>query len=340
MLNRVPEDIDKREGSLVYTALSAAAAQISELSLELDHLSENAYADTATGEYLERVALIFGAERFAATNAVVKVEADAPLELGNTFSGNGYKYKITEECDGYYLAECSEPGTEPNSALGELTADQDIEGLESVRITKIVAQGKDEEDDESLRERLFNRARYPVCAGNLNYYREALKSMSGTGGMKIVPVADGGGTVKIIITDTQYRAPSEEFVNYVQEMTDPIQTSGQGFGIAPIGHRVTIEGAQEVDVEVKLRVKFKSGNSATGHVRRAREIIPILFTKENKTWAQKDRIILRDSFFENYFLNESEDIGDVEVLSINGEENRLILEPNQILGSVTLIDVV
>lgn len=338
MLKRVPEDIDKREGSLIYTCYSAAATQMAMLSIQLEDLYNNAYVDTAEGEYLDRLVSFVGTERLAATKAVVKVEADAQLEIGSAFSGNGYKYVITQICDGYYLAECDTAGTEPNSLIGELTPDEDIEGLGSVSITKIVAEGKDEEDDESLRERFYNRARYPVCAGNLNYYREALKEMSGVGGVKILPAANGGGTVRLIITDTEYRQPSEELISYVQQQIDPIETSGQGFGIAPIGHKVKVEGAQEVDIEVTLRVTLEGGDPATAFVRRARAALPGLFIEENKTWAGKDKIVLRDSFFENYFLQFSDLIDDVEILSINGEENRLILQENQILGEVTVID--
>ncbi len=67
--------------------------------------------------------------------------------------------------------------------------------------------------------------------------------------------------------------------------------------------------------------------------------VPPLLKELNRTWSKSKNIVLRDSFFEDYFLNKgaaARYTEDVEIMSINGEANRLILEENQIIGGFAI----
>ena len=52
MLNRVPEDIDKREGSVIYDALAPAAYFLADQYFQLENFVDLVLPDTALGEYL------------------------------------------------------------------------------------------------------------------------------------------------------------------------------------------------------------------------------------------------------------------------------------------------
>lgn len=54
MLDRVPEGLDKREGSIIYDALAPAAAELAQMYVELEVNNNLFFPDTAEGEYLER----------------------------------------------------------------------------------------------------------------------------------------------------------------------------------------------------------------------------------------------------------------------------------------------
>ena len=43
---------------------------------------------------------------------------------------------------------------------------------------------------------------------------------------------------------SEFKPPTEEFIQQVQTKIDPTQNNGEGLGIAPIGHIVTVEGAK------------------------------------------------------------------------------------------------
>ena len=54
MLNRVPDDIDKREGSVIYDALAPAAYFLADQYFQLGNFVDLVLPDTALGEYLDR----------------------------------------------------------------------------------------------------------------------------------------------------------------------------------------------------------------------------------------------------------------------------------------------
>lgn len=56
MLARVSDELNKREGSLIRTSLSAASWAIEGLYLDLIWVQKQAYGETATTEYLDYIA--------------------------------------------------------------------------------------------------------------------------------------------------------------------------------------------------------------------------------------------------------------------------------------------
>ena len=113
--------------------------------------------------------------------------------------------------------------------------------------TDIIDSGEDIETDDALRERYLEWVTAPEFGGNISDYQVKVKSLTGVGGCKVIPVWDGGGTVKLIITNSTYGVPDESLVDYVQEQVDP--TGDQtGLGIAPIGHVVTVVGAEQASL--------------------------------------------------------------------------------------------
>ncbi|MGI6318487.1 MAG: baseplate J/gp47 family protein [Dethiobacteria bacterium] len=45
----------------------------------------------------------------------------------------------------------------------------------------------------------------------------------------------------------------------VQTAVDPEQNQGQGYGIAPIGHVVTVVGVEEVEINVEPQITLQTG---------------------------------------------------------------------------------
>ena len=74
MLDRIDDSYDKRESSPIYAALAPAALEIANIYAALDDMLDEMYADTASREYLIRLAIIRGLAPHEATYAVVRAE--------------------------------------------------------------------------------------------------------------------------------------------------------------------------------------------------------------------------------------------------------------------------
>lgn len=331
-LNFLPEDMDKREGTLAYILASATAMATREMYDYIENEKKDCFVDTATRGSLQRLCAIAGIERRSKTKALVKIEGGNGLRVGDIVSGEDLSYTIVSVNNEYFTAEANTPGTIGNSYIGEVVCENRSDIEETIKITSIIAMGEDDEDDDRLRKRFIERARCPVCPGNVSYYKELIDTIPGVGGRRIIPAADGAGTVRVVITDPEYNVASDDLVNYVKELLDPKETEGLGYGLVPLGHKVSVESVEKVDVRIVVDITGVTTDAY--YLRLARSKLPLIFKEINKTWDTKSHIVLWDRVIEDCLFELGVD--DVNVVSINGNTNRLILEPNQILGGITL----
>ena len=54
MMARVPNTLDKRQGSIIYNALAPIAVELQNMYINLDVILDETFADTASREYLIR----------------------------------------------------------------------------------------------------------------------------------------------------------------------------------------------------------------------------------------------------------------------------------------------
>ena len=74
-------------------------------------------------------------------------------------------------------------------------------------------------------------------------------AIAGVGSTKVTPLWDGGGTVKLTILNSEFSKASSILIETIQEEIDPTK-DGQGLGIAPIGHIVDVDTAEEITVDI------------------------------------------------------------------------------------------
>ena len=279
-LARVPDTIDKREGSIIYDALAPACYELSEYYMALKRILQDTYAETASGQYLDLRVAEQGISRFQATYAVKKGEftdtSDNPamIPIGSRFSTISdympinyivtevYKDEFDESVPGMYLLRCEELGSKGNSYSGNLIPIDNIPNLKTAILTDLIVPAQDVEEDEDLRIRYFAKINEKAFGGNVAQYKSEIKNIDGVGDVQIYPVWNGGGTVKCSIIDSNYNKLSPEFVSIIQNIIDPENSdgdSGLGLGIAPIGHKVTITTPTEKVIKVEADVVLTSG---------------------------------------------------------------------------------
>lgn len=327
MLDKVPNTIDKREGSIIYDALAPAAMELQLAYIELDVILNETFADTASREYLIKRALERGLQPEAATYAIARGEFNINVPIGSRYSLDDLNYVVTEKIsDGVFRLQCETVGTEGNSHTGSLIPIDYIDGLQTAELTEILIPGEDEEETEVFRQRYLNSFDNQAYGGNIADYKEKTKKIQGVGGVKVYPVWNGGGTVKLVIINSEWQTPTAEMIDTVQTIIDPIPNQGEGIGVAPIGHIVTVEGVNEEAVNIELQLTLQDDWSFEDLRSSIEKVIDAYFLELNQAWEDSSAIIVRTSQIESRLLEIAEII-DAQHTKING------LEENYMLGA-------
>lgn len=265
MLTGVPNSVDKREGSMIQTALGPAAYALEEFYLALNQVQQSAFVQTAVGSSLDLLAAIAGLTRYPATAAVRLGVFSQAVPLGARFSTingadsiNFIVSAATETANEYQLT-AETPGVIGNDYSGNILPITYIAGLQTAQITDVLIPGEDEETDDAFRQRLITALNEKPFGGNVAAYREYIGGLDGVGGVQVYPTWDGGGTVKCSIIGADWEPASEALVETVQNAVDPPPNQGLGLGMAPIGAKVTIVAPTEVTVNVSATLTLATG---------------------------------------------------------------------------------
>ena len=249
MLSRVTDDVDKREGSIIYDALAPCAYELAQVYFSLNNFIDLVSADTAVGEYLDREVQTAGITRKQATYAIRKIETTGIVDIGTRWGIENIYYTITEKItDTTYKAICSETGTIGNIHSGQLENMDNVPNVEAT-LTDVIESGADVESDESLRGRFYTQIQRPATSGNANHYKHWALEVEGVGEAKVFPLANGPGTVKVLILDNNMdidRTLEDKVFKHIES-------------IRPVGANVTVESPiiKEINVKVKIVIDSK-----------------------------------------------------------------------------------
>ncbi|BFH11187.1 baseplate J/gp47 family protein [Bacillus cereus] len=331
MLDRVPDDVDKREGSVIYNACAPAAWELASLYAELDINMNLSFADTGSGEYLSRRTAEMGILRNPATKARRKglffnldnQPLDVPLQ--SRFSINSLNYVTVEKITtGVFVLECETAGSIGNQYFGALLPVDYIDNLARGEIADVIAPGEEAETDEDLRKRYYTEINEQPFGGNVADYRHKINSIPGVGGVKVFPAWKGGGTVKATIIAADWSVPTPELVESVQTIIDPVVNSGKGLGLAPIGHQVTIKAADSKWIWADVTIDLENGVT-TGQVKDAIEdAFRGYFLELRKGWADQDEIVVRVAQIISRLLLIP-GVKDVSKVLLDGKEGNITL---------------
>lgn len=292
-LDRVPNSLDKREGSMIQTALGAGAYSLEEFYLELDQIQRGAYLQTAVGQDLEYLAVLANVQRYPASPAVRLGVFNADVPIGSRFStidgADSVNFITTEKIsDGRFQMTCETPGAIGNRYAGPILPISYIQGLTSAELTDILVAGDDEEDDGSLRQRAINALNEQPFGGNVADYKRVVLAIDGVGGLQVYPTWDGGGTVKLSVLGADWAPASPQLVETVQNTVDPPPNQGLGYGTAPIGARVTVTVPEAVEINISASLAAGSGYTAAQLAAPVRAAVEAYLLAVRQDWDQPD----------------------------------------------------
>ena len=297
MLKAVPSNVDKREGSIIYDALAPAAAELAQLYIDLEIYKEQTYLLTATGENLDNRGADFGMIRDAASKSIRLGEMknineeyiSIPIVSRFSTPDTNITYIAIEEIEvGQYKLQCEQTGTIGDEYSGDLLPIYFIENLVTASISTIIIPGQNDETDEVFRKRIMDRINQPPFGGNKSDYLEFINDIEGIEGAKVFPVWNGGGTVKVSFIGSNYTIPSEEFIEEVQTKLDPIANQGQGLGLAPIGHTVTVVAPNPITINVEATLNLENAVLISQVQTSVENAIKSYLQEVQNEWAETD----------------------------------------------------
>ncbi len=336
MLDRIPEGLDKREGSILYNALAPTAIELQNAYIEMDTILDLTYIDTTEGEYLTKKCHERGIDRITATNAIVKGVFNIDVPIGSRYYIDGLNFIVIERIEqNTFRLQCETAGEQGNHSIGKMIPVEYIPELTSAVITDVLIPGEDIESDRSLRQRYYDSLYGYAFGGNIADYKQKVGSMQGVGAVKVYPVWNGGGTVKIVILSSEYTIPSQYLIDTVQTAVDPIQNHGEGLGIAPIGHIVTVVGAGQTLIDVAASITYQSGYGFESIKSALENTIDEYFQELNQSWENEQNIVVRVSRIESRIL-DLEGVVDVSDTTLNGQQKNVVVESDSVVVRGTI----
>lgn len=299
MLDNVPDDIDQREGSIVFDALAPAAMVMAQQSLTMANIIRQSYIKTAQGEFLDYRAVEHGTARYAATQTEVKAKfldsdgnAINNVQIGDQFASIGETpifytvQKINDDLTGELTAD--DPGTTANSYIGQILPVTSNDSLSWAEVTEIVAPARDAETDDHLRDRLLKAGDWVAYGGNVADYLSMLSKINEVGAGQVYPVWAGPGTVKLVILNNDLMPASADLVKKVKNIIDPEDREALGYGLAPIDHQVTVVAPSILTINVASTVTIDSKQNGDTVKAKIKDAVENYFQLLRQSWNTVD----------------------------------------------------
>ena len=259
------------EGFFTMTNLRAVAQEFNIAYAYIKYVEGNYALSSATDAFLDMRASDYGITRksatFATGRAIIKGSDGVTIPAGTILTGAG-RYSVINTSriiGGQAIVEIEalEAGAAGNVQAGVINKlETEINGVQSVINEMPLSGGSDLETDDELRARVYQKIRNPKIWAS---------SVDGVGKVKVFPLWNGAGTVKVSILGGDNRKATSELVQKVQAYIDPVSRTGAGQ--APVGALVTVSTATEKAVNISATLTLSSAVTADEVRRNVRRVI-------------------------------------------------------------------
>ncbi|OQP06853.1 baseplate J protein [Geobacillus sp. 46C-IIa] len=339
MLSRIPDDFDKRQGSVIWDMLAPSALELEQVYQQFDLTVQWLFLNKDTPrEILVARAKDLGIEPKPAEKASgtvvftgqpdTVIPANTRISTGDSvpiFFYTTSDATVTENGTVSVPVEAEVPGAAGNVPSGAITAlVSTIDGVESVTNPQAFENGIDEESDESILTRYFERITMPSSSGNDADYIRWAKEVPGIGYVRVFRRWNGPGTVRVVVITDQKKSPSPQMIDKVK---DNIETK------RPTLADVTVDGAREVSIDIDVKVTLNEQGDMETALQQIKNsindyLLNAAFFEQTVRYTKVGEAILNAGY-----------VLDYENLKINGGTANIQLNDDEIavLGRVTLL---
>lgn len=268
MLDNIDSKISKSEGYLVYDAIAPVAKRMSEYYAALDTILKLVFGEAAPevpseyyDKFIDQDAARHGLERkqgLCSIGEVTFMGLDGSVIYENSIvqTIEGLKYKVISQgkinngkCTlGIKAIELGAKYNVPSNSIVQIPIK--INGITSVSNANPTTSGTDTETSEDLLARIISKEREESSSGNVYDYEKWALQVSGVKYVKVRPLWNGNGTIKVIISGENGAQLDGTIIQNVKDYIDP--EDGQGRGKAPIGATVTVVSVTPLPINVNI----------------------------------------------------------------------------------------
>ncbi|QQP13059.1 baseplate J/gp47 family protein [Lysinibacillus agricola] len=323
MMLGINDEYDKAKGEFIYDATKPAAVEFANQQKKIAEVQDKLDVEKLTGDELTRtVYQRTGQSRKLATQAtttvIVSGAAGTIVKTGELVGTDTILYSVIEEATlnesglGHVRIQCNEFGQIGNVPANTIkNFPVSIPGLINVYNPDSVVDGYDEETDDDLRQRYYDKLQRPGKSGNEYHYREWALEVTGTGDAKIFKRYNGPLSMKVVVIDAnKLPAPNE----LVEDVRDHIEVE-MPFGVEDL----LVMSAVALKLNLKVSLTLMPGYT---------EEIVINNIKKNITTQLKE-IAFKSSFVSyakiGALVIESSGVLDYQDLLINDSTANVVI---------------
>lgn len=274
MKDILPSDLDVSEGSHAWNLTRPTALVVAELrEFILPEVIKLIFPEWSYSEFLDGHARARSITRRAATAASGEVTitgaAKSIIPAGSLFSTAAVNdepsvdYETLEEAtipdSGSVVVpvQCTQTGAVGNTTENTvILVTSRLTGITSVTNNDAISGGTEEENDESLINRIteYDRSQGDNFVGSAADYKRWATSVPGVGEATIISAKDNTGLVTIILTDSNGEAATEQLCdsvyNYIMRPDDP------GARLAPVNANLTVVPPSTIAIGIAVNVEL------------------------------------------------------------------------------------
>ena len=312
------------EGTFAFDTLSANAVEFEKSYAEMQLILDAAFPQTSWGQYLTMHAEAHGVIRKKATKSKVVVKltgvAGTIVPKGVTVgTAEGKLFQTIETVtigntgDAIANVESEEIGKDSNVNANTITEIiTNVDGLKSVINEEVSYDGFDEENDTDLLQRLLFKVRQPATSGNVYHYMQWAQSVNGVGQVKVLPLWNGAGTVKVLLVDVNNESANTSLLDRVKAVIAKE---------APIGATVTVTTPTIMNVNISFRVTKGQANN---------EAVKRILNEEFKRQTFSMNYISYANIGKALLANAETGIIDYSDLRVNGGTTNITITDDQL----------
>ena len=277
MLAELPNDIDRTQGGFLWDFTRPTALIVSEvLEMYIPLILQLMFPQWSTGQWLELLGNVAQVKRRKATHATVDITVTGTpgtyIPSGTAFSTaevedegtitfmSDSNCTIGENGTAIVHATAEEAGKSGNvPAMSILLMLDAINGITQIQNVENAVGGYDEEDDDTLRERIITgyQMNDESYVGNDADYKRWAESVPGMGTAYVISEWNGPETIKIVCIDANGDAASQDILDAVYNYI--MRPDSQIDRLAPPNTILTVSAPEIVEIAYSISVDLDDG---------------------------------------------------------------------------------